>query len=146
MAKVTELKIVKEIMAAFNLGEEGKVGSFFNGLVKSINSDIAKLKQNIEVAKLEYAGKLREAEDSIEDAKAYLESVYTDIDLEKIQTREQQRAYEATYMKAISSAEFDLSMAEDNLKGLKNSHEDDIKDLNKRIEAAEARLTRITSK
>ena len=135
--------IVSKIMTILNLGEEGKVGSFFNGLEKHYSSHISKLEHNKKSLEFKYESDVDNLNDRLADAKEDLENSWLSIDVEKIQTREDQKNYINVYNQNISRATAVVEGLEDDLENLKKSHEDAIKDIENQIAEYTARLNKI---
>jgi DNA repair exonuclease SbcCD ATPase subunit len=135
--------IVAKIMTILNLGEEGKVGSFFNGLEKHYTSSITELEHNLQSLELRYASDSNKLQDSLTDAKEDLENAWLQVDVEKIQTREDQRNYIKVYNNNISRATAVVEGLEDDLEKLDKSHNTAIEDINNQITEYKARLAKI---
>ena len=143
MEKTKTSGIVAKIMAIQNLGEEGKVGSFFCGLEKHYNSNISKLEHNQKSLEFKYASDVDNLNDRLADAKEDLENAWLAVDIEKIQTREDQKHYISVYNHNISRATAVVEGLEDGLENLKKSHESDIIDIQNQISEYTARLNKI---
>lgn len=135
--------IVAKIMTILNLGEEGKVGSFFNGLEKHYTSHISKLEHNLKSLEFKYNSDVDNLNDCLADAVEDLENSWLYVDLEKIQTREDQKNYINEYNTNISRATAIVEGLEDDLEKLEKSHNTSIEDINNQITEYKARLAKI---
>ena len=81
--------------------------------------------------------------DRLADAVADLENSWLHVDLEKIQTREDQKNYINEYNTNISRATAVVEGLEDDLENLKKSHDTSIEDINNQITEYKARLAKI---
>lgn len=141
MENTTLKTIVKRVMAALNIGEEGNVGSFFLQLVKATNRDMVNIKSDMAAAELEYKQELESLADDLTDAKQELEQTYENVEVAKIKTIADQKAYISTYLSRVTSAKARVKLIEDRIKYLKESHADYVKSEKARIAELEERLT-----
>lgn len=135
--------IVAKIMTILNLGEEGKVGSFFNGLEKHYSSNISRLEHNSKSLEFKYQSDVDNLLDRLADAKEDLENAWLHVDLEKIQTREDQKNYINEYNSNISRATAVVENLENDLEKLEKSHKEAIADIENQIAEYQSRLSRI---
>ena len=144
MAKLsTPAGIVAKIMAALKLGEEGKIGSFFNRLESDFNRQIKAIEHNISGENLEFDHNLRSLEEQLEDAIAAVENAWMNVTAENVATNSLQDSFKDSYLYAIERAETKVKDIESDIKDLNTRHERTIKDLNEQIEKYQARLDRI---
>lgn len=144
MAKLsTPAGIVAKIMAALKLGEEGKIGSFFNRLESDFNRQIKAIEHNISGENLEFDHNLRSLEEQLEDAIAAVENAWMNVTAENVATNSLQDSFKDSYLYAIERAETKVKDIESDIKDLNTRHERMIKDLNEQIEKYQARLDRI---
>lgn len=143
MEKTKTSGIVAKIMAIQNLGEEGKVGSFFYGLEKHYNSNISKLEHNLTSYKFKYDSEVDAIQDRLADAKEDLENAWLNIDLEKIQTREDQKEYINEYNNSISRAIAVIEGLEDELEKLEKSYKETVETTESQIYEYKSRLEKI---
>ena len=135
--------IVASIMAALKLGEEGKIGSFFNKLESEFEREIKSINHNIKGEELEHDHVVESLKAKIEDAKKAIEDAWMNITADQVATKALQDSFKETYLYNVASKEADLGHLEDRLKRVNDAHESTIKDLNEQIEKYQARLKKI---
>lgn len=135
--------IVASIMAALKLGEEGKIGSFFNKLENEFEREIKSIQHNIKGEELEHDHAVESLKAKIEDAKKAIEDAWMNITAEQVATNAMQESFKSDYLSNVTMKEIELERLEDQLKKINSSYEASIKDLNDQIEKYEARLTKI---
>jgi SMC interacting uncharacterized protein involved in chromosome segregation len=135
--------IVASIMAALKLGEEGKIGSFFNKLENEFEREIKSIQHNIKGEELEHDHAVESLKAKIEDAKKAIEDAWMNITAEQVATNAMQESFKSDYLSNVTMKEIELERLEDQLKKINSSYDASIKDLNEQIEKYEARLTKI---
>ena len=135
--------IVASIMSALKLGEEGKIGSFFNKLENEFEREIKSINHNIKGEELEHDHAVESLKAKIEDAKKAIEDAWMNITAEQVATNALQDGFKETYLYNVTLAEYRLGELEKQLKRTNESHESSIKDLNEQIEKYQARLKKI---
>ena len=135
--------IVASIMSALKLGEEGKIGSFFNKLENEFEREIKSIKHNIKGEELEHDHAVESLKAKIEDAKKAIEDAWMNITAEQVATNAMQESFKSDYLANVTMKEMELVRLEDQLKKINSSYEASIKDLNEQIEKYEARLKKI---
>lgn len=135
--------IVASIMSALKLGEEGKIGSFFNKLENEFEREIKSIKHNIKGEELEHDHAVESLKAKIEDAKKAIEDAWMNITAEQVATNAMQESFKSDYLANVTMKEMELVRLEDQLKKINLSYEASIKDLNEQIEKYEARLKKI---
>jgi VIT1/CCC1 family predicted Fe2+/Mn2+ transporter len=135
--------IVASIMAALKLGEEGKIGSFFNKLENEFEREIKSIQHNIKGEELEHDHAVESLKAKIEDAKKAIEDAWMNITAEQVATNAMQESFKSDYLTNVTRKEMELERLEDQLKRINGSYESSIKDLNEQIEKYEARLAKI---
>lgn len=144
MTKVsTPAGIVAKIMAALKLGEEGKIGSFFNKLESDFNRQIKTIQHNLSGEELTFAQNLEALEEQLEDAISAVENAWMDVTAEAVANNALQDSYKDCYLHNISVAEAKVESIQASIKYVKEAHERTVKDLNEQIEKYQARLARI---
>ncbi len=145
MAKVsTPAGIVAKIMAALKLGEEGKIGSFFNKLESDFNREIKAIKHNISGLEFEHEQRLEKLNEQLEDAEKAVEDAWMNVTADKVGTNAAQDSFKHYYLAAITMAEAKVEQIKTNIKDAKGEYKERIEDLNNQIAKYEARLARIT--
>lgn len=135
--------IVASIMAALKLGEEGKIGSFFNKLENEFEREIKSIKHNIKGEELEHDHAVESLKAKIEDAKKAIEDAWMNITAEQVATNAMQESFKTDYLANVTMKEIELKRLEGQLDRINNSYDESIKDLNEQIEKYEARLAKI---
>jgi phenylalanyl-tRNA synthetase alpha subunit len=135
--------IVASIMAALKLGEEGKIGSFFNKLENEFEREIKSIKHNIKGEELEHDHAVESLKAKIEDAKKAIEDAWMNITAEQVATNALQERFKGAYLSDIASKEYNLTCLENELEVVNKLYDKSIKDLNEQIEKYEARLSKI---
>ena len=135
--------IVASIMAALKLGEEGKIGSFFNKLENEFEREIKSIKHNIKGEELEHDHAVESLKAKIEDAKKAIEDAWMNITAEQVATNAMQESFKGSYLSNVTMKEMELVRLEDQLKKINSSYEASITDLNEQIDKYEARLKKI---
>lgn len=144
MAKLsTPAGIVAKIMAALKLGEEGKIGSFFNKLESDFKRQIKLIEHNLDAEDLEFEHNLSSLEEKLEDAVAAVESAWMNVTADNVATNSAQDSFKESYLYNIERAETRVKDLQADIKDLNARHERIMKDLNEQIEKYEARLARI---
>lgn len=138
-----KFSLVTKIMAIFNLGEEGKLHSFFEQIEKKANLDIKKLEQNIKKAELDHEITMQSLNDNIEDAKQALDNAYVDIEIDELETNISQKRYMETYLRNIKDKEQRVESLEQEKKNTIEAFEESVEDFKKSIATIKSRLEKI---
>lgn len=97
----SKFSIVRSICALLNLGEEGKLESFLDKVVKQLKKEITVVKKNQETATFQHEQILEELNDKLVDAQDALADSYLNVNVDSIQTKEQQNSYIDIYLNNI---------------------------------------------
>lgn len=144
MAKVsTPAGIVAKIMAALKLGEEGKIGSFFNKLESDFTREIKAIKHNISGLEFEHEQRLEKLNEQLEDAEKAVEDAWMNVTADRVATNAAQDSFKQDYLAAITIAEKRVSNIKNDIKDAKGEYKEKLEDLNDQISKYEARLARI---
>jgi len=144
MAKVsTPAGIVAKIMAALKLGEEGKIGSFFNKLESDFNREIKAIKHNISGLEFEHEQRIEKLNEELEDAEKAVEDAWMNVTADRVATNAAQDSFKHDYLSAITMAEKRVSNIKNDIKDAKGEYKEKLEDLNDQISKYEARLARI---
>ena len=135
--------IVTKIMAIQNLCEEEKAGSFFNGLEKYYSSRISKLEHDLKSYEFKYNSEADVLQDRLVDAKEDLDNAWLYIDKDKIQTREDQKAYINEYDTNISRSTAIVENLESELEELNKLYEETVNSTESQISEYKLRLNKI---
>lgn len=135
--------LLEKAKAFLNLGDDGKMYSFWLKIEKDAKSKIKQLKANISKLDLDHEIALDKLNEQLEDAKEALEHAYINIDVKSIQTNTAQDDYLKTYLGNIAAKESVIERLEKNKESLieaynttKEAYQNDIK----KIEAKAAKI------
>ena len=138
--------ITRRVLAFFNIGDDGKVDSFFIGLEKECKSEISRRKQNIGSLKFEHESVISNLNDDLEDAKLALENAWLNVNPETVgATRESQKAYRAQYIAGIEKATANVEEIEEAIANAISNHEKAITKIEKEVKELEYRVEKINS-
>ena len=132
--------IVQRVLAALNLGDDGKVMSFFGHLEKYTNRDVVNIKANLSAAELEHTQNLETLADDLQDAKQSLKETYENVEIDRIQTNADQKAYMAVYLSRVTAAENVVANVEASINKAKERYDEFVKAEKAKIAKLEGRL------
>jgi hypothetical protein len=138
--------IVRKIQALLNLGEAGKLDSFFGRIDKTLNKDIVGHKKNIEALEFELENKKDKLEDDLADAEQELESAYLDVPVEEISTNEDQKNYMKVYLGNVKKYQDKVEDIKKDIKKVKSEHKDEVDKINEEIKSLKEMIDVVTSK
>ena len=138
--------IVNRVMAILNIGDAGKMESFFQRSIKAFNREISEIKSNLAAKTLKIEGKIDALKDRIEDAKEDLVNAYHNIDLTSIENNQAQDSYREIYFNRIEEAENKIESLEEELADLKVDLKDKRKAATEDIAIREDRIVMIQKK
>jgi hypothetical protein len=140
----TPKTLTEKFMALFNIGDEGKVQSFFDRqrkrLVRSVEANKRLMENEI---KFNYPGRLEVLTDELSDAKGAEEGSYLTLDVEKIGTKAEQDSYAIKYWENVDKLGAVVDAIEEQISKAKADHETVVDDLKDQITNAEARIAKI---
>ena len=143
MTQVTEFAIVKRIMAKLQLGDAGKLGSFFAKQVKNAEKAIRDLERNKVTLKNQYNDDVQDVKDQIEDATEALNDAYENVSPEDVKNNAAMLKFEETYWNNVNYAKRKVESLEDRLKELKEDHKEEIKDIDGEIALHKERIEEV---
>lgn len=108
----SKFSIVRSICALLNLGEEGKLESFLDKVVKQLKKEITVVKKNQDTAVFLHEQALEELNDKLVDAQDALRDSYLSVNVDAIQTKEQQNSYVDTYLNKIDAKKANVTAIE----------------------------------
>lgn len=138
--------ISKQVAAALNIGDAGKVDSFLGKIEKKTARNISGLQQNIKTEEFNLATKLEKMNEDLEDAKAELDDSYKAIDVNSIKTNQEQTEYISVYLGNINRKKNCVKEIEDQIKKAKEEAQDEIDALNVKIKDAKEIVSEVTKK
>lgn len=130
-------------MSALKLGEEGKIGSFFNKLESEFEREIKSINHNIKGEELEHDHAVESLLAKIEDAKKAIEDAWMNITAEQVATNSLQDSFKTRYLSDIVSKEESLSCLESQLVETNKDYDETLKDLSEQISKYTIRLDKI---
>lgn len=142
--KVSEFKLVKEILALVNGGDQGKLDSFFSKIKKTLIRDVKALTQNLKVLEHGFTTTMEELGEQLEDAEQFLNDAYLSVDPTKIKTNAEQNAYMNTYLEAIKDATYTVNSIKDEKTKEKENYDLKVENINNEIKTLEEQIERIT--
>lgn len=141
MSSKAKFSIVRVIMTMLNLGEEGKISSFFLKVEKRLKREINILSRNLETVKSQTEQRIEDLTDQLQDANDTLNQAYYHVDLDNLQTNESQSNYVEIYLDNIDSKleqvrriQKQIEEEKDNFEKFKKETEEQITSLQKRID------------
>lgn len=129
----SKFSIVRSICALLNLGEEGKLESFLDKVVKQLKKEITVVKKNQETATFQHEQTLEDLNDKLVDAQDALTDSYLNVNVDAIQTKEQQNAYIDTYLNNVDRKKAAVIAIEEKIEAVTEA-------FNKKSEAATAEI------
>jgi len=135
----SKFSIVRSICALLNLGEEGKLESFLDKVVKQLKKEITVVKKNQDTAVFLHEQELEELNDKLVDAQDALKDSYLSVNVDAIQTKEQQNSYIDTYLSKIDAKKAAVIAIEARI-------EDAVEKYNKKFEASTAEVASLTER
>lgn len=135
--------IVAKIVNFLKLGEEGKIGSFFERLRKNLKREIEANKRNKENLMFSYTTVTDKLKDDLEDANVNLEQTYLNVPVEEVSTNAAQDSFESIYWARIECAESKVAKIKKQLEGEEKSFNTQIEGIDKTIAELEHRLSQI---
>jgi hypothetical protein len=139
MSKTKTTGILAEVMAFLNLGEEGKLGSFYNRLEKNLQRSIQGQKKVVESLQFNLGVEVDKLNDKLEDANQAVQDAWRAISPDDVATNAMQDSFVVTYLSNVERAE-KAAVA------IEQSIEEVTKNYNTRIEAAETQIELLTAR
>lgn len=140
------MTLVSKIAAALKLGDEGKLQSFMDRIIRDSSREVTRLTQNLSTEKISYEHSLEKLNDDLADAKQALEDAFMNVDVTRIGTNADQDAYKATYLYGIQQAEVAIDNIEDKITRLKDEYSKSKKEITEQINAYKARIATFEGK
>ncbi len=137
---LSKLAIVRRAMAFLNLGEEGKLESFYGKVIYTLNKEKKIINQNIAQAKFNHESDLETFDENLKDAQDAFEHAKIDVDPSKIATNADQTAYVDAFLNNLDSKALAVKKIEKQIESAKESYEKAIKEYNEEIESLDKRI------
>ncbi len=136
--------VLAAIMAYLNLGEEGKLGAFFQREIKKLNSRVKAANQSIANIEFNSGVQLEKLRDELEDAQDALEQSYLNVTPKDVSSNAAQEAHSSVYWSGIESAEANVTRITKHIANAVEQQENDIKVQTDLIATLEKRIASIT--
>ena len=111
-----KFSIVRKIIAAFKLGDAGKLDNFFMRIEKTLSREIESHQKNIDINKFNSKRTIDNLKDDLEDAQQREVEAYMAVTPEDVETNEKASRYVDTYLDGLKRAESDVKRIEDSIK------------------------------
>lgn len=137
----TPVTLAEKFMAMFNLGDEGKVKSFYNRQRKKLVRSVAaneRLMSN--EGDHNYPGRMEVLRDELEDAQTALEGSYLKIDVKKLETNADQDAHAKDFWKNVDKHLAAVQKCMDNIKKEEEAHKEKMQEYQDQIDTANERI------
>lgn len=142
----SKFNITRRVLAFFNVGDDGKVDSFFIGLEKELKSEISRRQHNIGSLNFEHDALISRLNDNLEDAKLTLDNAWLNVNPEVIgSTRESQKSYRAQYLAGIEKATQEVEDLQDSIEKANKQHTEKLETLEKEIKELSYRIEKINT-
>lgn len=139
------LKIVKSICALLNLGDEGKISSFFGRQIKQLNKDKEALEHNLKNKIFNHERTMSTLQDQLEDAKEAKENAYLNVDVEQMTTNASQDSYANIYWSRIENAAEKVQIIQQQIIETEEDYDDEVAEINEQISEVEARIEKLSA-
>jgi len=140
----SKFALVNIIMAALNLGDNGKIESFFDRAIKQLKREISHITSNFNVTNLADIQAAEDLKSEIEDAQTELDEAYLNIDVTRLDSNSSQDAYREVYFGGIEAAENKFEALTNKLKDLNVNIKDATKTRDESIANLKARIAKIS--
>jgi hypothetical protein len=137
---LSKLAIVRAAFAFLNLGDDGKIESFINRVIRKLSTEVKILKQNLTQKEFIYEQEKETLTEKLEDAEVACEHALIDINVALIATNEAQEKYSETYIDNIDNKYLAAASIKEKLTKLDEVYAKDVEDLNKEIASLEKRI------
>jgi hypothetical protein len=122
-----KLSLVDRILAELKAGDNGKINSFFLREEKALKRSIEALETNKKIAVFNLSTKLSGLEDQLVDAKEALKNAYMAIEPSNVATNALQDEFSKVYWDNIKTKRSLVSDLENQMKVVKEEHDEFIK-------------------
>lgn len=135
-----KLSIVEKIMRKLQLGDEGKIGSFFEKQVDKSRKAIRDLNRNKETLKNRYEDDVTDLKDKLQDAQEALNDAYENVTPEDVKSNAAMLEFESTYWAGVKSAKREVERLEKALENREKTHKEEIEAVDKEVAAHQERM------
>lgn len=144
--KEQNFPIVDKILAKLNLSDEGKFTKFYTKEVKRFTREVANLEANETNLISLYQQEVDALHEQREDAYDALEDAKSSVTLDDVKDNATMNAFSNRYWSKIDACQEAIEVIEDKLEKLKESHEEELKDIADQIAVRKERISYITTK
>jgi hypothetical protein len=145
MAKKVETKVEKvstitwaeKVLAKLNLSDKGKIGLFGDKLNSEWSKQIRNKKREIEILNTQMEDELIEANEKLVDIKEDYYDAFLNVNTSKIETSDARTAYVESFTQNLVYKKNAILAQEQEIKDIKSSYEEDIKELQEQIDLLE---------
>ena len=139
------LALVRKFSAVFNLGNEGKVESFYYRVIKQLKKEVITHNKNLDTIKFNHEQQLESLNDKLEDANEALSESYLNIDVDRITTNEAQTSYIEVYLDRIDIKVATVRSIESEIENENKYYYDATNRITKQIESLNKRIDIISA-
>jgi len=139
----SKFPLVRAIKAFLNLGDEGKLESFFQRVNKTLKKENTVNTKNLENLKFNHEQNLETLKDRLEDANEALDRAYMNVNVDRIQTNEQQEAHVDVYLAQIDTQLAVVSGIEKEIEKAKERYTEEAKEIQDQIDSNKKRLAKV---
>lgn len=143
MESTSKFSIVRIISAKLNLGDQGKLDSFFERAVKFLKKEIDGLKANLNVLKFNFDTIISDLKDQLQDAEDALKDSYEAVEIDNIINNDAQKKFLETYLDNISKCEKEVETINEKIEKETETYNEKVSDIQKEIEFREKRIAKI---
>lgn len=135
--------LLERVKAFLNLGDDGKIASFYDKLVKQFKRDIKSVEASIQIAISNFEQVTDQYTDDIADANEAVEAAWLNVTAANVATNEQQAAFIEPYMDNVVRAEAKVKRIQATYDAAKAAHNKEIEAANAKVAQGNARIAYI---
>lgn len=136
-------KLTLLVMTLFNLGDEGKVLSFFSRATKKLKKDEKIIQQNLGTLELELNNLKDDYADALQDAVVKEGDTWTNLEMDQLATNASQDDFMETYFNRINAAEKATERLKEQFEEQIKDKEEQIEDTKKSLEKVQAYIKKL---
>ena len=135
--KVSAITWAQKVLAKLNLSDAGKIGLFGDKLNAEWSKQIRNKKREIEILNTQMEDELIEANERLQDIKEDYLDAFLEVNPAKIETSDARMSYVDTFTSNLLYKKNAILVQEQEIKDIKTSYEEDIKELQEQIDLLE---------
>ncbi len=135
--KVSTITWAEKVLAKLNLSDKGKIGLFGDKLNSEWSKQIRNKKREIEILNTQMEDELIEANEKLVDIKEDYYDAFLNVNTSKIETSDARTAYVESFTQNLVYKKNAILAQEQEIKDIKSSYEEDIKELQEQIDLLE---------